>query len=100
MTWPDADAVDAAWGVLHDAAPEGCASSTARLALVAAAEASAVVYRDEYDDLCDVAAAMASALRPFVAARNSSCTCPEDGHSSCPWCEAAHALNAYEDGDR
>jgi len=61
----------------------------------------AVVYADEWDDLCTVAQALADALRPFASAnRSGHCKCPDDGHYLCPWCTARDALHAYEDADR
>jgi hypothetical protein len=61
----------------------------------------AVVYADEWDDLCTVAQAMAEALRPFADAnRSGECECPDDSHDLCSWCTARDALKCYEDADR
>jgi hypothetical protein len=52
-----------------------------------------VVFADAWDDLCDVAAGLASALGAFAGA---DCSCY--GESECQWCRAASALRRY-DGD-
>jgi hypothetical protein len=56
--------------------------------------------RESYDDLCEVAQDMAAALRPFAKTSDLNCTCPEEGHDSCQWCEARHALRAYDEAER
>jgi hypothetical protein len=52
-----------------------------------------VVYADSYDDLCEAAADLASALVEFAGA---DCLCV--GELECQWCRAANALRRY-DGD-
>jgi hypothetical protein len=52
-----------------------------------------VVYADSYDDLCETAADLASALAEFAGA---DCLC--FGELECQWCRAANALRRYIDG--
>ena len=53
-----------------------------------------VVYADSWDDLADVAHALALALHPFSG---TDCSC--DGEEpECQWCAAASALRRYENG--
>lgn len=54
-------------------------------------DAVEVVYADSWDELCDLAADLASALQPFAGA---DCSC-FDEDITCEWCRASNALRRY-----
>jgi hypothetical protein len=74
IEWPDSEAIDAAWGVIHDASPVGASVATARTALVVAAKASPVIpLADHHRALSEAVQAEHSRwvekLREWIAAK-------------------------------
>jgi hypothetical protein len=92
IEWPDSEAIDAAWGVIHDASPVGASVATARTALVVAAKASPVIpLADHHRALSEAVQAehdrWVEKLQEFIAAARTEAAeyepASDEGYDQC-----------------